>query len=92
VEFLIRTRLTRPESATDEQVAELMAAEKARGTELMDAGVLKRLWRVPGEWGAWVLYEAAEATELHDVLTSMPLWKWMKVEVHPLARHPFDRG
>ncbi len=91
MEFLIRTRLTRPESATDDDVAELMAAEKARGDELMDAGVIKRLWRVPGEWGSWVLYEAQDATALHAALTSLPLWKWMQVEVHPLARHPFDR-
>lgn len=92
MEFLVRTRLTRPESATDQQVADLMAAEKARGGELMDAGVIKRLWRVPGEWGSWVLYEAPDATALHEALTSLPLYKWMKVEVHPLARHPFDRG
>jgi muconolactone D-isomerase len=92
VEFLVRTRLTRPESATDDDVAALMAAEKARGGELQDAGVIKRLWRVPGEWGAWVLYDAADATALHEALTSLPLYRWMKVEVYPLAAHPFDRG
>ncbi|HEY3603724.1 MAG TPA: muconolactone Delta-isomerase family protein [Sporichthyaceae bacterium] len=92
MEFLIRTRLTRPESATDADVAAMMAAEKARGGELMDAGVIKRLWRVPGEWGAWVLYDCPDATTLHEALTSLPLYKWMKVEVHPLAVHPFDRG
>lgn len=90
MEFLIRTRITRPADATDDDVAALMAAEKVRGGELMDAGVIQRLWRVPGEWGAWVLYEAPDATELHAALTSLPLFKWMQVEVHPLAKHPFD--
>jgi muconolactone D-isomerase len=92
VEFLVRTRLTRPASATDEEVAELMAAERVRGAELQDAGVIKRLWRVPGEWGAWVLYEAPDATAVHAAITSLPLYRWMHIEVHALAQHPFDRG
>lgn len=90
MEFLVRTRLTRPASATDEDVAELMAAERARGDELIAAGTIKRLWRVPGEWGAWVLYEAPDATAVHTAITSLPLYKWMAVEVHALAKHPFD--
>ena len=67
-----------------------MAAEKVRGGELMEAGVIKRLWRVPGEWGAWVLYDAPDATAVHEAITSLPLYKWMQVEVHALAKHPFD--
>ena len=90
MEFLVRTRLQRPASATDEDVAAMMAAEKARAGELMAAGTLKKLWRVPGEWGAWVLYEAPDATAFHAAITSLPLFPWMTVEVHPLARHPFD--
>ncbi len=90
MEFLVRTRLTRPATATDEDVAAMMAAEKVRGEELMAAGTIKRLWRVPGEWGAWVLYEAEDATAVHAAITSLPLYKWMAVEVHALAKHPFD--
>lgn len=90
MEFLVRTRLTRPATASDEDVTTLMAAEQARGEELMAAGVIKRLWRVPGEWGSWVLYEAPDATALHAAITSLPLYKWMAVEVHALAKHPFD--
>jgi muconolactone D-isomerase len=90
VEFLIRTRLTRPAAATDADVADLMAAERVRGRELADEGVIKRLWRVPGEWGSWVLYEAPDATALHAAITSLPLYPWMSVEVHPLAKHPFE--
>ena len=33
---------------------------------------------------------AADATELHDALTSLPLWPYMHIEVVPLAKHPND--
>jgi muconolactone D-isomerase len=39
-----------------------------------------------------VLYDCPDATALHEALISLPLYKWMRVEVHPLAAHPFDRG
>jgi len=32
----------------------------------------------------------ADATALHEVLTSLPLYRWVKIDVHPLAAHPSD--
>ncbi|MCP2353561.1 muconolactone D-isomerase [Nonomuraea thailandensis] len=69
---------------------EMFAAELARGQELARAGQLRRLWRIPGRWANWSLYEVADATELHNALTSLPLWPWMTVQVHALADHPND--
>lgn len=92
MEFLVNTQLVRPATATEADVAELMAAERVRAAELMAAGTLKKLWRVPGKWGAWALYEAPDATAFHAAITSLPLFPWMTVEVHPLAQHPFDAG
>ena len=51
---------------------------------------MKRLWRVPGRWANWGLWEAPDATALHEALNSLPLWPWMSIRVHPLARHPND--
>lgn len=70
--------------------AALFAEELARGQELARAGQLRRLWRVPGRWANWSLYEVADATELHAALSSLPLWPWMDIEVHAVAEHPND--
>jgi muconolactone D-isomerase len=51
---------------------------------------LVRLWRIPGRTANWGLWRAADATELHDALTSLPLWPHMHIEVVPLAKHPND--
>jgi muconolactone D-isomerase len=90
MEFLVRTRLTRPAWATESEEAHRAAAERAVVGDLIDAGVMKRLWRVPGQWGSWVLFECADPTALHDSLSSLPLYPWMQIDVHPLAKHPFD--
>jgi muconolactone D-isomerase len=84
MEFLVRTENHTP----DADRARLVAAERTRADELRAAGILKRLWRIPGRRGTIALYEAPDATALHDALASLPMWPWMDVTVEPLATHP----
>lgn len=88
MEFLVHTDNRMPPDADPELVARLRARERQRAQELRDAGVLKRLWRTPGRWGTVALYEAADATALHDALASLPMWAWTDVRVEALADHP----
>ena len=84
MEFLVRTENHTP----DEHRQRLVGAERARADELRAAGVLKRLWRIPGRRGTIGLYEAPDATALHDALASLPMWPWMEITVEALATHP----
>lgn len=90
MEFLVNIEILWPPDGDQARKDELFAAELARGQELAAAGIMKRLWRVPGRWANWGLWEAADAGALHDALTSLPLWPWMDVTVHPLAQHVND--
>jgi len=92
VEFLVRTENRLPADTPAERREELRKAERARAQELREAGILKRLWRVPGRNGTIGLYEAADATELHDALASLPMFPWMDITVEPLATHPQERA
>jgi muconolactone D-isomerase len=92
MEFLVHIEVHRPARATDADAAELSAAEKVRAGELIAQGMLRRVWRVPGQWAHWGLWEAADATELHAAICTLPLWPWMRVQVHPMARHALDPG
>lgn len=88
MEFLVRFDTHLPESMTDERRAELKTAERARAMELRADGTLKRLWRVPGRRAVVGLWEAPDATALHDALASLPQFPWMDVAVEALATHP----
>ena len=91
MEFLVRSENRLPPEFPPERRAELRTAERARAMELRKAGVLKRLWRVPGRNATIGLYEAADPAELHDALMSLPQAAWLDVTVEPLALHPQER-
>jgi muconolactone D-isomerase len=91
MEFLVRTENLLPRDTPDEIRDQLRAAERQRAMELREAGILKRLWRVPGRNATIGLYEAADPAALHDALTSLPMWTWMDVTVEALATHPQER-
>lgn len=90
MEFLVRIELELPDTITPQRRDELTAAEADRAAELRQQGRLRRLWRIPGRRANWGLWEAADASELHAALASLPLWPWMDVEVVALATHPND--
>jgi muconolactone D-isomerase len=90
MEFLVHITLTLPPEMPDGKRQALNAAESVRTASLAAAGRLVRLWRIPGRTANWGLWHASDATELHDALTSLPLWPYMDIEVTALARHPND--
>jgi muconolactone D-isomerase len=46
-----------------------------------------RIWRIPGRTANVGIWEAPDATALHDLVSSLPLFPWLDVTVTPLARH-----
>jgi muconolactone D-isomerase len=90
-EFLVYGVTSVPDGIDPAHVEKLRAGERQRATELREKGHLKRLWRIPGKWGTVGLYEATDATELHDLLASLPMWRYTDMRVEPLAQHPQER-
>ncbi len=90
MEFLVHIEIALPDAMPDEEKQRLAQAEAERGAELRAAGTLSRIWRVPGRRAKWSLYSVADADELHAALSSLPLFPWMDIEVHPLATHPAE--
>jgi muconolactone D-isomerase len=92
VEFLVHIEVLWPPDADPDEKARLIAAEGARARELIAEGRIRRLWRIPGRWANYGLWEAPDATVLHAALSSLPLSPWCDIEVEPLATHPSDPG
>lgn len=90
MEYLVNIRLSIPPSMDEQAYKELVITERARAASLAEAGKLIRMWRVPGRRENWGLWQAESASELHDILASLPAWPWMDLDVHPLAEHPVD--
>jgi muconolactone D-isomerase len=90
MEFLVHIDWRLPEGMPEQRRRELLEAEHRRGRELREQGVLVRIWRLPGRTANVSLYRAADATELHAALTSLPLWPFMRIRVEALAVHPLE--
>lgn len=90
MEFLVNIETEWPAEGDPDELARLTAAERARAQELVAEGRIRRLWRIPGRRANWGLWEADDATQLHEAVSSLPFYPWLSVEVYPLARHPSD--
>ena len=71
-----------------EEAERLKASEKERFQELQRAGKWRHIWRVVGHYANVSIFDVESNTELHDILTGLPLYPFMEMKVTPLCRHP----
>jgi muconolactone D-isomerase len=88
MEFLVQVRVVLPPEMPDSEREALLEAELVRGRELLAAGSIEAIWRVPGGLRNVAIWYAADATELHELIASLPLYRWLSADVTPLAAHP----
>lgn len=91
MEFLVRFEINAPESMSTDERERLRGLERTRANDLREQGILRRLWRIPGRRAVVGLWEAPDATALHDALASLPMFPWMDVSVEALATHPQEQ-
>ena len=77
-----------PHDIAAEKVDALKQAERVRAMELQRTGAWRHLWRVAGRYANVSIFDVSGAQELHDILSSLPLFPFMDITVTPLARHP----
>lgn len=91
MQFLVQIHVQLPYGLPDSERERLLAAELERGRELREAGSIKAIWRIPGGLRNVGIWEAEDATELHQLIASLPLYPFISAEVTALAQHPLDR-
>jgi muconolactone D-isomerase len=86
--FHVRMDVSLPPDLDPEVRADLVAREKARALELQRAGVWPQLWRIVGEYANFSIFDVPSNDALHDLLSSLPLFPYLRIQVTPLAHHP----
>lgn len=90
--FLVRTRVVGTGSLTDAELTELQAAEFRRGAELAEAGVIVGFWRIVGRRENVGIWRVDSADALHALLSGLPMFRYLEIEVTALASHPVAAG
>ena len=86
--FHVRMDVSIPHDLEPQERADLLAKEKARAEEIQRSGKWPQLWRVVGEYANISIFDVDSTDELHDLLSSLPLFGYMQIKVIPLAEHP----
>ena len=90
--YLIQMTVHLPAGLDPEVVTELKATEKQRALDLQRQGRWRHLWRVAGKYANVSVFDVADHDELHEILSTLPLFPYMDVTVTPLAEHPSALG
>jgi muconolactone D-isomerase len=86
--FHVRMDVNIPADLPAEAATEIKAREKAYSQELQRSGKWRHIWRLAGEYANFSIFDVESNAELHDILTGLPLFPYMKISVTPLCRHP----
>jgi len=77
-----------PHNADPEKIKQLGAQEHERAKELQLQEKWVHLWRVAGKYANVSVFDVESADELHEILSSLPLYPFMEIDVTALCHHP----
>ncbi len=86
--FQVEMDVSVPHDGDPSLFDKLKAAEKARAEDLQKSGIWRHLWRVVGEYKNVSIFDVHSNAELHELLSTLPLFPYMKIRVTALCRHP----
>lgn len=86
--FHVRMDVRIPHDLPAEEAAQILAREKAYSQALQQSGKWRHIWRIAGQYANYSVFDVKDNAELHEILSGLPLFKFMQIEVTPLLRHP----
>lgn len=86
--FQVQMDVRLPHDMPADQADALKKVERERAQALMREGTWRHLWRVAGRYANVSVFDVRDAQELHDLLSTLPLFPFMQIEVTALCRHP----
>jgi len=86
--FLLRIDVSIPADMPQAEKDKLRERENARAAELIAEGTMQGICRIVGRIANNSLWKADTLEILHDKVSSMPMFPYMKIDVTPLINHP----
>ena len=86
--FLLRIDVSIPADMPQAEKDKLRERENARAAELIAEGTMQGIWRIVGRIANNSLWKADTLEILHDKVSSLPMFPYMKIDVTPLINHP----
>lgn len=88
--FHVRMDVNIPDDLDADTRADVVARERAYSQDLQRAGEWRHIWRIVGEYSNVSIFDVADNERMHEILSNLPLFPYMRIQVTPLATHPSD--
>ncbi|MBU3541945.1 muconolactone Delta-isomerase [Polynucleobacter sp. MWH-Loch1C5] len=86
--FHVRMDVNLPQGMSDEEALKIKQTEKEYAQRLQEQGKWRHLWRIAGQYANISIFDVTDVDELHQILSNLPLFPYMQIEVMPICRHP----
>lgn len=86
--YLVHMTVRLPADLDPAMADRLKQEEKHRCLDLQRSGTWRHIWRVTGQYANYSVFDVASHDELHRLLTGLPLFPYMDVDVVALSTHP----
>ena len=77
-----------PPDMPETEAEVIKSREREYAQALMRDGRWLHIWRIAGRYANASVFDVASNDELHELLSGLPLFPYMDIEVTALARHP----
>lgn len=86
--YQVEMTLKIPDDMHESILADLKAREKSYVEILQRTGKWRHLWRVVGRSQNVSIFDVESNSELHDLLSQLPLYPYLEITIKALCRHP----
>ena len=86
--FCVRMDVSIPRDLDPAEREDTVARERAYSQELQRGGEWAHIWRVVGLYSNISIFDVDSNARLHEILSNLPLFPYMRIEVTALTEHP----
>lgn len=86
--YVVEMDVNIPTTWSEEKIQEYITREKETSQRWQKSGKWVYLWRVAGKYSNISVIEAESPDELHEIISSLPLFPYMTIKVTSVCKHP----
>lgn len=86
--FQVRMDVDIPRDLDPAEREDVVARERAYSQELQRGGEWPHIWRIVGLYSNISIFDVESNARLHEILSGLPLFPYMRIEVTALTTHP----
>lgn len=86
--YVVEMDVNLPGSWDESKIQDYMKRERETSQKWQNSGKWVYLWRVSGKYSNISVLDVESPDELHQIISSLPLFPYMQIKVTSICKHP----